>query len=183
MTPTDSLHVVTGGPGSGKSTLIDALAAAGFATSPEVGRAIIREEMASGGAALPWVDHLAFAEKMLVREVAAHDAALAAAGPVVLDRGVPDVAGFLRISGLAVSPAIDRAARECRYNPRVFIAPWWEDIFTADAERKQTPGEARATFAVMVETYRDYGYRLVELPRAAVVDRVAFVRAHLEDMQ
>src|SRR3546814_20772398 len=84
--------------------------------------------MAAGGTALPWVDHLAFAEKMLVREVAAHDAALAAAGPVVLDRGVPDVVGFLRISGLAVPRAIDRAARTCRYNPRVFIAPWWEDI-------------------------------------------------------
>src|SRR3546814_9171452 len=84
---------------------------------------------------------------MLVREVAAHDAALAAAGPVVLDRGVPDVVGFLRISGLAVPRAIDRAARTCRYNPRVFIAPWWEDIFTPDAERKQTPDEGRATFA------------------------------------
>src|SRR3546814_11499094 len=124
---TDSLHVVTGGPGSGKSTLIDALAAAGFATSPEVGRAIIRKEMAAGGTALPWVDHLAFAEKMLVREVAAHDAALAAAGPVVLDRGVPDVVGFLRISGLAVPSALERAARTCRHNPRVFIAPWWEE--------------------------------------------------------
>ncbi len=183
MTPTDSLHVVTGGPGSGKSTLIDALAAAGIATSPEVGRAIIREEMAAGGTALPWVDHLAFAEKMLVREVAAHRAALATARTVVLDRGVPDVAGFLRISEIAVPPAIDHAARACRYNPRVFIAPWWEDIFTTDAERKQTPEEARATFAVMVETYRDYGYRLVELPRAPVAARVAFVCAHLEDMR
>src|SRR3546814_19136277 len=101
---TDSLHVVTGGPGSGKSTLIDALAAAGFATSPEVGRAIIRKEMAAGGTALPWVDHLAFAEKLLVREVAAPDAALAAAGPVVPDPGVPQVWGFLRLSGAPGPP-------------------------------------------------------------------------------
>src|SRR3546814_2394649 len=36
-------------------------------------------------------------------------------GPVVLDRGVPDVVRFLRISGLAVPRAIDRAARTCRY--------------------------------------------------------------------
>jgi predicted ATPase len=41
--PTDRLHVVTGPPGSGKSTLIDALARAGVATSEEVGRRIIRE--------------------------------------------------------------------------------------------------------------------------------------------
>ena len=172
---TDRLHVITGGPGSGKSTLIEALAAAGVATSPEVGRAIIREEVAAGGTALPWRDHRAFAERMVEREVAAHRAALATGRPVVLDRGVPDVIGFLRISGLAVPPHIDAAARACRYNPRVFIAPWWPDIFTTDAERKQTPQEARATFAVMVATYRDYGYRLVELPRATVAARVAFV--------
>ncbi|MCM8731204.1 AAA family ATPase [Hephaestia sp. GCM10023244] len=183
MTPSDSLHVVTGGPGSGKTTLIDALAASGVATSPEVGRAIIREEMASGGTALPWRDHRAFAEKMLVREVAAHRAALAMATTVVLDRGVPDVIAFLRISGLAVPSPIDRAARTCRYNPRVFIAPWWDAIFTTDAERKQTADEARAAFAVMAETYRDYGYHLVELPRASVAARVAFVRDRLSDLR
>jgi predicted ATPase len=176
---TDSLHVLTGGPGSGKSTLIAALAAAGVATSAEVGRAIIKEEMASGGTALPWVDHLAFAEKMVVREVAAHQAALASGETVVLDRGVPDVVGFLNASRLAVPTHIDAAARACRYNACVFIAPWWADIFTADAERKQTPDEARATFAIMVETYRAYGYSLVELPRASVAERAAFVIAHL----
>lgn len=171
----DHLHVITGGPGSGKSTLVDALASAGATTSPEVGRAIIREQVAAGGTALPWSDHLAFAERMIVREVAAHDAALASGQTVLLDRGAPDVVGFLRVSGLAVPPHIDATARTCRYNARVFIAPWWPEIFTADTERKQTPEEARVTFAVMVETYCDYGYRLVELPRATVAERVAFV--------
>lgn len=175
MTATDRLHVITGGPGSGKSTLIEALAAAGIATSSEVGRAIIKEELASGGTALPWLDHLAFAEKMVVREVAAHQAALASGETVMLDRGVPDVVGFLRASGLAVPPHIDAAARRCRYNSRVFIAPWWPEIFTTDAERKQTPDEAGATFAIMIETYRVYGYTLVELPRATAEARVAFV--------
>ncbi|MGN6279080.1 MAG: AAA family ATPase [Sphingomonas sp.] len=181
MSDFSRLHVVTGGPGSGKSTLVDALAAAGVATSAEVGRAIIKEELARGGTALPWLDHRAFADRMVEREVAAHQAALASGDTVVLDRGVPDVIGFLRVSGLAVPPAIDAAARSVRYNPRVFIAPWWPDIFTTDAERKQTPEEARATFAVMVETYRDYGYRLVELPRATVAERVAFVRQEIGD--
>lgn len=175
----DHLHVVTGGPGSGKSTLIAALAAAGVATSAEVGRAIIKEELAAGGTALPWLDHRAFATRMIEREIAAHQVALATGKTVVLDRGVPDVIGFLRVSGLTVPPAIDAAARAYRYNSRVFIAPWWAEIFTTDAERKQTPEQARATFAVMVATYRDYGYRLVELPRATVSTRVAFVRREI----
>ena len=177
--PTDHLHVITGGPGSGKTALIDALAAAGVATSAEVGRAIIREEMAAGGSALPWTDHLAFAERMAVREVAAHQAALGQGGTVVLDRGVPDVIGFLRASGLAIPPAIDAAARTCRYNPRVFLAPYWDAIYTADAERRQTAAEAEATQAIMARTYRDYGYTPIELPRLPVRDRVTFVLSRI----
>ena len=74
-----------------------------------------------------------------------------------------------------------RKPSSARIGPTWRVAPWWADIFTTDAERKQTPEEARATFAVMVETYRDYGYRLVELPRATVSTRVAFVREAIGD--
>lgn len=172
---TDRLFVITGGPGSGKSTLIEALAAAGIATSPEVGRAVIREQLAAGGDALPWADQRRFAGLMVVREVAAHQAALASAAVTVLDRGVPDVVGFLRVSGLPVPPHIDAAARACRYNPHVFIAPFWTEIFTEDAERKQSPDVAEATFAVMADTYRGYGYQLIEVPRVSVAERVAFI--------
>jgi len=169
------LFVLTGGPGSGKTTLIEALAAAGVATSPEVGRAVIREQLALGGDALPWADQRRFADLMVVREVAAHQAALARGAVTVLDRGVPDVVGFLRVSGLPVPAHIDAAARACRYNLRIFIAPFWPEIFTEDAERKQSPEVAEATFAVMVDTYRGYGYHLIEVPRVSVTERVAFI--------
>ena len=179
MPATDRLHVITGGPGSGKTTLVDALAAAGVATSAEVGRAIIREQVAIGGIALPWADEQAFAALMLPREIAAHAAALAGGAATVLDRGVPDVIGFLRVSGLPVPAAFDAAARAVRYNPRVFLAPFWSGIYTHDAERKQAPDVARATEAIMRETYAGYGYELVDLPRAPIAERVAFMRRHL----
>lgn len=160
--------------------MIDALAKAGIRTSPEVGRAVIREELAAGGNALPWGDEGAFAERMIGREIAAREAALAGGGTVVLDRGVPDVAGFLRVSGLPVPPHIDAAARERRYNPRVFLAPFWAAIYTHDPERRQPPELAQATEAVMRDTYAAYGYRLVELPRAGVAERVAFTLERLK---
>jgi predicted ATPase len=135
--------------------------------------------VAVGGSARPWGDERAFAELMAPREVAAHAAASASGRTVVLDRGVPDVVGFLRASRLPVPPAIDAAARATRYNARVFLAPFWRDIFVQDAERPQSADSAQASEAVLRETYRDYGYTVVDLPRASVADRVAFVTARL----
>ena len=181
-TPAD-LHVVTGPLGSGKSTLIDALAAEGVQVSAEVGRRIIRDQVAIGGTALPWGDERAFAELMIVEEVAAHSSALGHAlahgEPVVLDRGVPDVLAFLAVSGLPIPPAFDEAARAHRYNTRVFLAPYWSEIFRTDPERPGPAALAERTEAVMRDTYQGYGYELVELPRVSVAERVAFVRARL----
>lgn len=172
---TGRFFVVTGGPGAGKTTLMEALAARGHATTEEAGRAIIRDQVAIGGTALPWADRSAFAELMLSWEMRSHRHAAAASGPVFFDRGVPDVAGYLRVCGLEVPPHVSRAMAVFRYAPTVFVAPPWPEIFGPDAERRQDLNEAERTHAAMVATYRAAGYDLVELPRATVAARVAFV--------
>lgn len=172
---TDHLFVITGGPGSGKSSLIAALAAQRIATMPEAGRAIIQDQVAIGGDALPWADRAAFAAQMLDWESRSYREALALAGPVVLDRGVPDVIGYLRLCGLSIPAHAERAAAAFRYNPTVFIAPHWPAIYAQDAERKQDETEAAATHDMMARVYTELGYDLVPLPLASVAERVRFV--------
>jgi predicted ATPase len=171
----DRLIVITGGPGSGKTTLIDALEAAGFARTHEAGRGIIQDQVAIGGEALPWRDPLAFAEQLLAWDMRSYSMAQARIGPVFCDRGIPDTIGYLALMKLPVPAHMTRAAELFRYHPRVFIAPPWRDIFTQDAERRQDFAEAERTWQVMVETYTGLGYELVALPRVSVADRVRFV--------
>ncbi|GAB2674073.1 AAA family ATPase [Saccharopolyspora gloriosae] len=171
--------VVTGGPGSGKSTLLDRLGAAGYARSEEAGRGVIRDQLAVGGAALPWADRALFAELMLCWELRNYRSA--AGGTVLFDRGLPDIAGYLRVEGLAVPAHVHAAARDLRYERRVFLAPPWPEIYRTDEERAQSPEVARRTCEVMAETYAEYGYDLVELPKAPVDDRARFVRDAIED--
>ncbi len=171
----DHFFVVTGGPGAGKTSLITDLARRGFHTIPESGRAIIREEMQCGGDALPWADRMAYAERMLERDLRAYEGAQALSGPVIFDRGIPDIAGYLSLCGLSVPPHFAAAAKAARYNRRVFLAPLWDEIFTQDSERKQTRAEAEATCAVMRETYTALGYQITELPRADIATRAGIV--------
>jgi predicted ATPase len=177
MNQIDRLHVITGGPGSGKSTLIEALATNGIPNMPEAGRAIIQDQVAIGGDALPWSNRGAFAELMLSREMRSYRAALNLHGPVIFDRGIPDVLGYLRLSNLPVPPHVEKAAQTFRYNRRVFIAPPWPEIFTQDAERKQSLEEAQATYAVMMDTYSSLNYELIQVPFVSVQQRAKFVLA------
>jgi predicted ATPase len=175
----DRFFVITGGPGSGKTTLIEALATAGFATTPEAGRAIIQDQVMIGGRALPWADPALFAELMLAADLRTYRTR-PAEGVVVFDRGIPDIAGYLMLTGLPVPEHVAKAARLCRYNRRVFICPPWAGIYTGDSERKQTLEEAERTFRAMLAVYRDFDYELIEVPRQPVAERVAFVRAVID---
>ena len=175
----DHMFVVTGGPGSGKSTLIDALHGKGFASMPEAGRVIIQDQVQIGGTALPWADKAMFAELMLGWELRSWHEASSLARPVLMDRGIPDVVGYLTLCGLRVPAHAEAATKTYRYNRMVFIAPYWEAIFGQDAERKQDRKEAEATGRVMADTYARLGYKLVELPKVSVEERVAFVLDYL----
>jgi predicted ATPase len=171
----ENFHAFTGGPGAGKTTLLDRLASTSLAVMDEAGRGIIRHQVAIGGDALPWADRAKFAETMLSWEMRSRDLAARHSGPVLFDRGIPDVVGYLRLCGLPVPEHMLQAAQNIRYARRVFILPFWPDIFAEDAERKQSPAEAEATCRMMAETYRGFGYDLVEVPLGSVRQRAEFV--------
>jgi len=172
-------HIITGGPGSGKTTLIEALGVRGFACSLEAGRGIIQDQVAIDRHALPWRDPLLFAELMLSWEMRSYRIAELTHGPVFFDRGVPDVLGYLRLMNIPAPDYMQKAAREFRYNPIVFIAPPWREIFHQDVERKQGFEEAQRTYEALTSTYTALGCQLIELPRTRVKERCEFILEHL----
>lgn len=174
--------VFTGGPGAGKTSVIEALRAAGHRCAAEAGRAIIRQQVPIDGAALPWRDRALYAEVMLSWELRTFEAQAETRGPVFFDRGLPDIVGYLRLEGLPVPEHVLRTAQDRRYAPRVFLFPPWPEIFTGDAERKQTPEVAAATCRVMAETYSELGYELIEVPRADIAERTRFILAACETL-
>jgi predicted ATPase len=173
--------VLTGGPGSGKTTLIDGLARAGCSAMPESGRGVIRQQEATGGHALPWADRLSFAELMLSWDVRSYFEAANLPGPVFFDRGVPDVLGYLELCGVPAPAHMREAAALFRYEGDVFILPPWREIFVNDKERRQSFEEAQRTYETMAGIYQRFGYRLVEVPRAPVEERLRFIHSGLRE--
>jgi predicted ATPase len=171
----DNYIIITGGPGAGKTTLIDALEMLGHRRTVEAGRFIIQAQAEIGGTGVHFGDQKLFAELMLMHEIRSYEEQRGAPGLVFFDRGVPELVGYLPMVGRTVPQHFKVAAEIYRYNPTVFVAPPWREIFANDAERKQDWAEAVDSYEWCVKTYRDTGYDLVELPRASVADRVRFV--------
>lgn len=175
--------IISGGPGSGKSSVIDRLDARGFTTVEEAGRAILREQAESGGNATHTGDAAAFGELMLERGIADYRRMRQVDEPVFFDRGIAELTGYWRLIGQPIPPRAVAAATEYRSNPLVFLAPPWREIYRQDAERRQSWDEAVRTFELIREAYFEAGYRTMELPLDSVARRGSFILGAVDDAE
>lgn len=179
----DSRRVIlSGGPGAGKTTLLEELSRRGYRCIDEVAREIIREQMALGGAALPWEDREEYARLMLARSIASFQEQAEGSGLTFFDRGVPDTLAYVRLAGLGVERESIEACSRFRYWRQVFLAPPWEDIYETDGERRQPYDEAIRTYDWIVKVYTECGYECIDLPKTVPAVRADFVLNALRDV-
>lgn len=160
------LILITGCSGGGKSTLLAALAARGYATIPEPGRRIVQ-----GGGPLPWLDPDGFARRALAMGRNDLRNARALRGPVFFDRGVLDAALSLP------EPLSETIGGVSPYACSVFLAPPWPAIYERDPARRHGLDAAVAEYHRICAALPVLGHRIVHLPRASVKARVRFVLA------
>ena len=173
--PRGNMHrvVITGGPGAGKTTLIHALAAAGYPTVEESARAIIAERLARGESPRP--QQRAFALEILRRDKAKYRAASQHGSWTFFDRCVVEAIGYVHeVSPLAESK-LSRLLESHAMHLTVFVLPPWPEIYRTDTERDQTFEEAARVYEGVKRWYTACGYRLHEVPPASAAERGAYI--------
>jgi predicted ATPase len=171
--------VLSGCSGGGKSSLLAELGRRGFAIYEEPGRQVVKEQHVIGGDALPWANVDLFLELTISRSI--HHLIEAARGDRIafFDRGIIDQVNGYRMMGHEIPQHLRNAAERFRYRGSVFLMPPWPEIFANDAERKHGFEEAVASYDALIETYRDFGYQPIVIPKMDVSARAEFVLEHI----
>jgi predicted ATPase len=171
--------VIIGGPGSGKSTLIEGLLQKGYTCYPEISREVTLEARKQGIEQLFLEKPILFSELLLEgRKRQYNDALAETADMVFIDRGLPDVTAYMHYIGSGYPDFFDEACRTHKYT-RVFFLPPWEDIYVADDARYENYGQATEIALHLQETYKKYGYELTEVPKDTPDNRILFILGHL----
>lgn len=171
--------VIIGGPGTGKTTIIDALTLRGYCCYPEISREITMEARRQGIEQLFLEKPLLFSELLLEGRKKQFQNAVSEPGEVVfLDRGIPDVLAYMHYIGDGYPSFFDNACREHKYS-KIFILPPWEAIYISDEARYENFEQAKLIYEHLCETYRGYGYNLIEVPRADVKSRLDFILTNI----
>lgn len=167
--------VITGGPGTGKTTIIDQLTASGYACMEEVSRQITLEAQNNGIDQLFIQDPINFSTQ-LAHGRARHFQQVEQMNQEVVffDRGIPDVPAYLNFAKTTIPEEIRDLSANLRYDI-VFIVNPWKAIYTSDNERYESFDLALEIHQHLVDTYTSLHYNLIEIPFGDVTTRVNFI--------
>ncbi len=165
--------IITGGPGAGKTTLINALGNQGYQTYAEGSRTLIEQQSAIEDGILPWHDLAGFAELCLDLMSRQKLDAIASNDLAFMDRAIPDICGYLSKGGLDVPESYRQAS--LGYHPQVFFCKPHADIYVQDDVRPYPFEEALEIHAELVASYQALGYEVIQVPWGTLEQRVEFV--------
>ena len=167
--------VIIGGPGTGKTAIINALSEIGYCCYPEISREVTMNAKAEGIDQLFLEKPLLFSEMLLEgRKKQYQEAVLEVEEIVFLDRGIPDVLAYMHYIGDEFPSHFEDACHEYRYH-KIFLLPPWEEIYVSDEARYENFAQSKDLYSFLSKTYQNYGYQLIEVPRDTVEKRIEFI--------
>jgi len=169
-------YVITGGPSSGKTTILKELAKLGYLIYPEAARVFIDREMAKGKSLEEIRGNEAeFQEKVFKIKVEIEKSA-----PkdeiVFFDRAIPDSIAYYQICGLDPKEVLKLCKRK-RYRKIFFLEQLPLEQDYARTEDKKTIERLNK---LLKESYKKLGYEVIKIPAMSVKDRLERILKEIE---
>lgn len=174
--------VITGGPGTGKTSIINELLNRNFVCIEEISRQVTLDAQKNGIDQLFLTEPLLFSDLLLEgRKKQFFEANNLSSSLTFLDRGIPDVVAYMDYLGTEYPKRFIDACNNHIYD-HVFILSPWQEIYVSDNERYENFGQAVEIHHKLVDTYTNYGYKLHDVPFGSVKKRTDFILNIVEQL-
>ena len=94
---------------------------------------------------------------------------------IFYDRSLIDVVSYLKTYNKKIPKNWIKYIEEQKYYKNVFYCPLWQEIYTNNKSRKENYNETIKIDQDMRQLYNKLGYKIKELPRISVLNRVEFI--------
>ena len=179
--------VISGGPGTGKTSVVHALESLGYPCFHEVIRSMTLEAKKEGDPASFVTNPLAFVQdpydfnRRILENRLGHfrQSGSAGDGVVFFDRGMPDVLAYMDYFRQEYADDFISVCEGNRYD-LVLLLPPWKDIYISDNERLESFAESQEIHQFLTAAYERFGYAPVSVPEGSVPDRASFILDYLK---
>ncbi|OGE88924.1 MAG: hypothetical protein A2760_04170 [Candidatus Doudnabacteria bacterium RIFCSPHIGHO2_01_FULL_50_67] len=173
---TNNWYVITGGPSSGKTTVLELIEHRGFRVEHEAARIFIEQEL-KRGLTLRQIraDEAAF-QRHILQLKNQLEQSLAAAEQIFFDRGIPDSLAYYKFLNIRPTPAEQQLIESCRYKKVFLLEPV---AFAADHARTETAEEAAQIHGLLGQVYADLGLNVIAVPLSTPSKRRDFILNNL----
>ena len=165
--------IITGAPGTGKTSIINLLKEKGYNCYEEKSREIIINQIKNNGNDLPWKNLIGFSErvfKLREKQLLKSDGKLN-----FFDRGLIDVYAYMKVDDLKIPTHMTQSIKKKKYNKNIFLTPIWEEIYKNDNERKETLNQANMIEKEIIKSYLKFNYKIIKIPKISVEERIDFI--------
>jgi len=162
--------VLTGSPGTGKSSIVDKLEELGYNVIQESARYLIEYYQKYEPEHLPWNDRDYFQKAVENKSIDNFNRNKSG----FFDRSIVDEIGFRTFYKSTIPKDLTNRCLEYRYN-KVFIFRPWEKIFKNDSVRTETFQQTIDLDKCIIDGYKDFGYNPIDVIKGSIEDRVKFI--------
>ena len=169
-------YVITGGPGSGKTTTINILHSRGYQTTIEHARHYIDMQREIGKSVTEVRNHLREFQLAVLKLQIEQEKELNPADIIFLDRAIPDAHAYYHYLNLPEDPELAQALQNIYYK-KVFILdclPLVNDYARIEDEEAQ-----QKIHASLLDVYQALPFPVVSVPVLPVAERADFILSHL----
>jgi predicted ATPase len=186
-------YIITGAPGTGKTTLIEELSKRkNIIGLEEVPRKLIKNNIAEKMGISPFEDLPAFFN-LVFNEM--HKQYLSifktkrnrpkiekdVYGYYFFDRAMPDVLGYSYKAKIDFPKLNKEIILNSKFEKTVYFCPVWEEIYTTDSERPYTIEEIKLLDSCLYKAYSDLDFNIDILPKTSTQKRVEYITNQIID--